>query len=79
MRSIQQQHLPNKTLFNSYERLLLGTLNFGHRIEVKHLRSEHKNLTLTNIKPGMNFGRLVVPFDQTRHPLHIIIFYPFKF
>ena len=40
-------------------------------IGVEHLRSEHINLTLSNIKRGTDLGMLVVPFDQTFHPLHL--------
>ena len=31
----------------------------------------HKNLTLSNTKRETDLGMLVVPFDQTFHPLHI--------
>ena len=37
---------------------------------VEHLRLEHTNLTLSNIKWGTDLGTLVVLFDQTFHPLH---------
>ena len=40
MTALQQQHLQNKTLFNSCERLLLGTLILDIDIEVDYLRSE---------------------------------------
>ena len=69
--SVQQQHLQNKTLFNSCVRLLSGTLISDIDIGVEYLRSEHTNLTLSNTKRGTDLGTLVVPFDQTFHPLHI--------
>ena len=46
---------------------------FGHRIGVEYLRLEHTNLTLSNTKRGTNLGALVVPFDQTCHPLDAYI------
>ena len=56
---------------NSCERLLLGTLISDIEIGVEHLRSEHINLTLSNTKRGMDLGTLVVPLDQTFHPLNV--------
>ena len=49
---------------------LLGTLISDIDIEVEYLRSEHTSLTLSNTKRGTDLGTLVVPFDQTFHPLH---------
>ena len=40
-------------------------------IEVEYLRSERISLTLSNTKRGTDLGTLVVPFDQTFHPLHL--------
>ena len=38
---------------------------------VEELQSFSKYLTLVDItKPGTDLGTLVVPFDQTFHPLH---------
>ena len=63
---VQQQQLQNKTLFNSCERLLLGTL-IENRIDwEKNILDNDFNLTLSTTKWGMDLGMLVVPFhDQT--------------
>ena len=58
----------NKTLFNSCERLLLGTLiehrNWSQKPQIR------TSLTLSTNKQGTDQGTLVVLFDQTFHPLH---------
>ena len=57
----------NKTLFNSCERLLLGTLiehrNWSQKPQIRII------LTLSYNKRGTDLGPLVVPFNQTLHPL----------
>ena len=40
--SVHQQQLQNKTLFNSCERLVLGTFNLKPKTGDRSLRSEHK-------------------------------------
>ena len=42
-------------------------------IGVEYPRSKHIYLTLSNNKRGTELGMLVVPLDQTFHPLHLWI------
>ena len=98
------------SLFNSCERLLLGTLILDqinrvkcHRHEQKSdliqqvgrrglvgifvcfqrqgtwdripVKAKMKKKTLSNTKRGTDLGTLVIPFDQTFHPLHILLYF----
>ena len=62
---------PVSKVFHAKVTVNIGLKRLVKEIGVEHLRSEHINLTLSKTKRRMDIGTLVVPFDQTFHPLHI--------
>ena len=63
-----------KTLLNSCERLLLGTLISDIETGVEHLRSEHFKLTLSNIKRGNGLRLASGPVRANLQPITYLLY-----